>query len=187
MKDYRSLRVWERAHRLTLGIYRITTNFPHEERYGLASQMRRCSASIGANIAEGYGERGNGEFQRFLQIASGSASELDYQLLLAHDLEFLEKTEYANFVQDLGELRRMLTWLLLNVNVVAAKSGFRTAKCQVLSAALKSRHFREVEIPYFHCRYDHVERFFSAGAYGRTHLLDVGEHFDQALIKTKVA
>jgi four helix bundle protein len=116
MKDYRDLKVWERAHRLTLDVYRITTGFPREERYGLTSQIRRCSASIGANIAEGCGKRGNGEFQRFLQIASGSASELDYHLLLSHDLGFLDKTQYAKLSQDLGELRRMLTSLLLKVD-----------------------------------------------------------------------
>lgn len=83
VKDFRDLRVWERAHRLTLEIYRITAEFPRYELYGLTSQIRRCSASIGANIAEGCGKRGNNEFPRFLQIASGAASELDSQLLLA--------------------------------------------------------------------------------------------------------
>jgi four helix bundle protein len=104
MKNYRSLKVWERAHAMTLAVYRISTGFPREERYGLTSQLRRCSASIGANIAEGCGKRGNGEFQRFLQIASGSASELDYHLLLSHDLGFLDKTQYAKLSRDLGEL-----------------------------------------------------------------------------------
>ncbi len=85
MKDYRDLKVWKRAHAVTLEIYRVTMRFPREELYGLTSQMRRCSASIGANIAEGCGKRSNAEFQRFLQIASGSASELDYHLLLTDD------------------------------------------------------------------------------------------------------
>jgi four helix bundle protein len=87
MKDFRNLKVWERAHELTLELYRMTGRFPREELFGLTSQIRRCCASIGANIAEGCGKRGNAEFQRFLQIASGSASELDYHLLLAHDLK----------------------------------------------------------------------------------------------------
>ena len=89
MKDFRSLKVWERSHQLTLDVYGVTAGFPREERYGLTSQIRRCSASIGANIAEGCGKRGNGEFQRYLQIASGSASELDYHFLLARDLNFM--------------------------------------------------------------------------------------------------
>ena len=84
------MKVWERAHQLTLQVCRVTNGFPREELYGLTSQARRCSASIAANIAEGCGRRGNGEFHRFPQIAPGSASELDYQLLLARDLGFLE-------------------------------------------------------------------------------------------------
>ena len=97
-------------------MYRITTSFPREERYGLTSQLRRCSASVGANIAEGCGKRGNNEFQRFLQIASGSASELDYQLLLSRDLGFVTKEQYARLEQELRELRRMLTSLLQKVD-----------------------------------------------------------------------
>ena len=116
MKDFRDLRVWERAHNLTLEIYRVTTNFPHEERYGLTSQIRRSTASIAANIAEGCGRRGNGEFHRFLQIAAGSASELDYHLLLVRDLGILEKRTYELLAQSLGELRRMLTALILRVD-----------------------------------------------------------------------
>src|SRR5438132_9985253 len=115
MKDFRNLKVWERAHELTLELYRMTGRFPREELFGLTSQMRRCSASIGANIAEGCGKRGNNEFQRFLQIASGSASELDYQLLLARDLEFLDETDYKHIAGELLQLRKMLTTLLQKV------------------------------------------------------------------------
>jgi four helix bundle protein len=86
MKDFRDLQVWERAHQLTLQVYKVTGSFPLEERFGLTSQIRRWSASIGTNIAEGCGKRSNSEFQRFLQIASGSASELDDHFLLARDL-----------------------------------------------------------------------------------------------------
>jgi four helix bundle protein len=116
MKDFRTLKVWERAHHLTLDIYEITSRFPREELFGLTSQMRRSSASIGANIAEGCGKRGNPEFQRFLLIASGSASELDHQLLLAHDLHLLAETDYQRTVQSLSELRRMLTSLLQKID-----------------------------------------------------------------------
>jgi four helix bundle protein len=115
MKDFRNLQIWERAHQLTLTVYKMTANFPTEERFGLTNQIRRCSASIGANIAEGCGKRGNGEFQRFLQIASGSASELDYHLLLARDLGFLRDEAYKKMLQDLSQLRRMLTSLLQKV------------------------------------------------------------------------
>ena len=95
MKDFRDLKVWERAHRLTLDLYEVTRGFPREELYGLTSQTRRCSASIAANLAEDCGKRGNNEFQRYLQIASGSASELAYHLLLSRDLEFLSSIEHG--------------------------------------------------------------------------------------------
>jgi four helix bundle protein len=75
MKDFRNLKVWEKSHSLTLAVYKASGRFPRQELFGLTSQMRRCSASIGANIAEGCGKLGNNEFQRYLQIASGSASE----------------------------------------------------------------------------------------------------------------
>jgi len=80
--------VWEKAHALTLASYCGTAGFPKQEVYGLISQIRRCSASIAANIAEGCGKRSNAEFQRFLHIATGSASELEYHFLLAKDLGF---------------------------------------------------------------------------------------------------
>jgi four helix bundle protein len=129
MKDYRDLKVWERAHAVTLEIYRVTMRFPREELYGLTSRMRRCSASIGANIAEGCGKRSNAEFQRFLQIASGSASELDYHLLLARDLKLLIDTDYDRVVRELSVMRRMLTALLQKVD----NERFM-AKCQLLIA-----------------------------------------------------
>ncbi|MBZ5704641.1 MAG: four helix bundle protein [Acidobacteriia bacterium] len=116
MKDFRDLKVWERSHQLTLDVYKATAGFPREELFGLTSQMRRCSASIGANIAEGCGKRGNNEFQRFLQIASGSASELDYHLLLARDLHFLPDADYRRIASELSQLRKMLTSLLQKVD-----------------------------------------------------------------------
>ncbi|MBZ5682006.1 MAG: four helix bundle protein [Acidobacteriia bacterium] len=115
MKDFRRLKVWEKAHHLTLDIYKATTNFPRAELYGLTSQMRRCSASMGANIAEGCGKQGNNELHRFLHIASGSASELDYQLLLARDLNYMTDEEYRRIDGRLLELRRMLTALIQKV------------------------------------------------------------------------
>ena len=124
MKDFRDLKVWERAHQLTLRVYKVSAHFPREELFGLISQMRRCSASIGANIAEGCGKQGNNEFQRFLQIASGSASELEYHLLLARDLHFLTETNYRELNNELSTLRRMLTSLLQKIETERAM-----AKC----------------------------------------------------------
>jgi four helix bundle protein len=115
MKDFRNLKVWEKAHLLTLAVYRASGGFPRQELFGLTSQMRRCSASIGANIAEGCGKRGNNEFQRYLQIAAGSASELDYHFLLARDLGFFDGTDYQRLAGELLQLRKMLTSLLQKV------------------------------------------------------------------------
>lgn len=124
MKDFRKLKVWEQAHSLILDVYRLTKSFPKDELYGLSSQMRRCGGSIGANIAEGCGKRGNGEFQRFLQIASGSASELDYHFLLSRDLGYLPEAEYRRVAESLLKLRRMLTSLLTKV-----EAAHLMAKC----------------------------------------------------------
>jgi len=109
MQDFRKLSVWEKAHRLTLEIYLATVNFPQEEVYGLTSQIRRASASIPANIAEGCGREGRTELARFLQIAQGSASELQYHLLLACDLKLLDGQSYEELNNQLTEVRRMLT------------------------------------------------------------------------------
>ena len=117
MKDFKVLKVWQKAHLLTLALYRLTRIFPREELYGLTSQIRRCSASIAANIAEGCGRRGNAEFHRFLQIAAGSASELDYHLLLAHDLHYLHASAYRDSAGLLLEVRRMLTSLSRKVDL----------------------------------------------------------------------
>lgn len=79
-----------KAHQLTLTVYQITATFPREELYGLTSQLRRCSASVPANLAEGCGWNGDAEFARFCSIAMGSASELEYHLLLAKELKLIK-------------------------------------------------------------------------------------------------
>jgi len=109
MKDFRDLKVWEKAHRLTLDIYKATSTFPRDEQYGLASQIKRSCTSIPANIAEGCGRRSNAELAHFLQIAMGSASELEYHLLLAHDLGFLQDTEHEYLDNVTTEVKRMLS------------------------------------------------------------------------------
>jgi four helix bundle protein len=111
MKGFRDLHVWQKAHLLTLASYRATDGFPKAETYGLTIQIRRCAASIAANIAEGCGKRGNGEFQRFLNIACGSASELEYHFLLARDLAFLGDVDYQKLNQGVVEVKRMLASL----------------------------------------------------------------------------
>ena len=115
MKSFRDLIVWQKAHQLTLASYRNTVRFPREEVYGLTSQIRRCSASIAANIAEGCGKRGNNEFQRFLHSATGSASELEYHFLLAKDLGFLADEEYRQLDRSIVEVKKMLAGLIKKI------------------------------------------------------------------------
>jgi four helix bundle protein len=116
MKDFRALTVWRKAHELTLAIYRVTARFPKEEIYGLTSQMRRASSSIAANIAEGCGRKTEADFARFLQTAFGSASELEYFLLLASDLGLLKTTEYEALSNDTIEVKKMLAAFMRKLN-----------------------------------------------------------------------
>jgi four helix bundle protein len=116
MKDFRTLTVWQTAQALTLGIYRVTRRFPKDEVYGLSSQMRRSSASVAANIAEGCGRRTDADFSRFLQNAFGSASELEYHLILAHDLHYLGDSEYEDRSSQAVEVKKMLASLMRKLN-----------------------------------------------------------------------
>ncbi len=115
MKDFRQLKVWERAHRLALDIYKASAGFPKEELYGLTSQIRRSSMSIPTNIAEGCGRFTDPDFARFLQIAMGSASETEYQLILTHDLGFVSREKYEIMHRDVEEVKRMLASLLRTI------------------------------------------------------------------------
>jgi four helix bundle protein len=115
MRNYKDLRVWEEAHRLTLAVYKTTQSFPKEERFGLTSQIRRSSASIAANLAEGCGRRSDGEMGRYVQIAMGSGAELSYHLLLAKDLGFLNEEEQAELSASVERVLRMLSVLSAKV------------------------------------------------------------------------
>jgi four helix bundle protein len=112
VRDFRKMKVWQSSHRLVLAVYRATGIFPREETYGLTAQLRRCCASIPANIAEGCGRSGEAELGRFMVIAMGSASELEYHLLLAHDLGYLGAQDYQQLSQRTGEIKRMLSTLI---------------------------------------------------------------------------
>jgi len=115
MKDFYKLKVWERSHRLTLSIYLHTKDFPKDELYGLTNQMRRASSSIPTNIAEGCGHDSQAEFTRFLLMAMGSSSELEYQLILSHDLQYIDDKIFLELSSDLNEVRRMLNSLIQKV------------------------------------------------------------------------
>ena len=123
MKDFRKLKVWERAHQLTLAIYRLTATFPRDETYGLTSQMRRAASSIPSNIAEGCGRDGDAELSRFCQMARGSASELEYQILLTRDLELIQLNQYEQLTQQVVEIKRMLTVLVQKLNAKLIADG----------------------------------------------------------------
>ncbi len=115
MQDFKKLKVWRKSHELTLAVYRVTSRFPKNELYGLTSQLRRSSASIPANIAEGCGRDGKAELGRFLRISTGSASELEYHLLLAHELGLFQDGDYKTLESEVVEIRKMLTSLIRKI------------------------------------------------------------------------
>jgi four helix bundle protein len=115
MRDFRDLTVRQKAHDLTLASYRGAAAFPKQEIYGLTGQIRRCSASVAANITEACGKRSNSEFQRFLQIATGSASELEYHFLLGKDLGFLANEEYRQLEAAVTEVKKTLAGLIRKI------------------------------------------------------------------------
>jgi four helix bundle protein len=112
MQDFRNLQVWQRAHQLTLQIYRLTKRFPDDERFGLTSQLRRAASSVEANLAEGSARGGDADFARFVQIAIGSICETDCHLLLARDLGYLDAEQYELISTQAHDVRRMLIALL---------------------------------------------------------------------------
>jgi four helix bundle protein len=108
MKNYRDLEAWKVSHAITLAVYRATSSFPKDELFGLTSQLRRAAASIPANVAEGCGREGDAELKRFLNIALGSACELDYHVLLAGDLGYLTADAQNQIGELVLQLRRQL-------------------------------------------------------------------------------
>ena len=117
MKDFRDLKVWTKAHELALDCYGVTASFPKHEIFGIVSQIRRAGSSTGANIAEGCGRStSNGEFQRFLQMAMGSASELENHLLLARDLLFLGSEQHGSVEAKVIEVKKMLAALIRKID-----------------------------------------------------------------------
>jgi four helix bundle protein len=123
MQDFRSLRVWQASHRLTCDIYRQTAAFPASETYGLSSQMRRAAVLIGSNIAGACGRGGTLEFARFLRIAMGSASELEYQILLARDLGFLTSEADIPLAQGVTDVKRMLAALIGKIETAGLRDN----------------------------------------------------------------
>ncbi len=115
MQDFRNLKVWQKSHALTVRTYQASAVFPRTELFGLTSQMRRSAYSVPMNIAEGCGRGSDADFARFLHMALGSASELEYQYVLARDLGYLEEANFAPLNQDIVEIKRMLAALIQTV------------------------------------------------------------------------
>ncbi len=108
--------VWQKAIELTQKIYTLTHNFPKEEQFGLTSQIRRAAISVPLNIAEGQARYGKREFVQFLYFAKGSLAEIDTQLYIAQQLEYLEAQQYQSFYSNIDELQRMLFGLIAKLD-----------------------------------------------------------------------
>lgn len=134
MQDFRELKVWEKAHGVTLEVYRATRSFPADELYGLVSQMRRAAVSVGANISEGCGRETRPDFARFLQVAAGSASELEYHLQVAMDLKYLPPESGHRISNDVRDVKRMLSGLIQKLK----QSGYSVASSQSQSKSLRT-------------------------------------------------
>lgn len=124
MRDYKKYTVWQKSHELVLEIYKVTVHFPKEEVYGLTSQMRRSASSIPTNVVEGCGRNTDKDFCRFLYFAFGSANELEYQLILSKDLNFLESETAMSLISKVEEIKKMLNKLIsiLEAEKLIAKS-----------------------------------------------------------------
>ncbi len=123
MRDYRRLDVWQASHSLTLDMYRLSSRFPVGERYGLTSQLRRAAASIPSNIAEGAGRRTPADYARFLDLALGSANEVEYHIVLARDLDLVEPMEADRLIDRIDHIRRRLLNLHKRVTTEDVRRG----------------------------------------------------------------
>lgn len=127
MGDFMKLFVWQKAHELTLRIYRETSHWPKQELYGLTSQSRRAAVSIAANIAEGCGKNSDAELAKHARLSMGSGSELSYYLILAHDLDYTSVARRDELQDALSEVRRMLA-SLERVSATAAERALPGTK-----------------------------------------------------------
>ena len=115
MRDYKKYDIWKLSHFLTLEIYKITEGFPKEEVFGLTSQIRRASSSVGVNIVEGCGRGSDEDFKRFLRNASGSAFEVEYILLLSKDLNYISEEKFLELSPKAEELKMKISKLILKI------------------------------------------------------------------------
>ena len=128
MQSFKNLEVWQLAHRLRVTVYDVVGTFPREELYGLRAQVTRAAGSIAANIAEGCGRNGDKEFARFLDMAMGSATELECHLFCARDRGFVEAGALASFLGELERLQKMIAALT------------RTVRARIRTSARQRNH-----------------------------------------------
>jgi four helix bundle protein len=133
--DFKKLKVWQKSHQLALAVYKSTVGFPDQERFGLTGQLRRSAASIPANTAEGCGRGTDNELGRYVRISLGSATELEYHLLLARDLGRLATPVYDSLSADTLEVQSMLAGLSRSVKRVG---GIRSSSIQLRVSRQKS-------------------------------------------------
>ncbi len=115
MRTHKDLDVWQKAIELVTGVYKITESFPNREVYGLTSQIRRSAVSIPSNIAEGAARKNKPEFKQFLYIALSSAAELETQIIIAGNLEYLKESEKESLLNELNSVSRMIQGLIKSI------------------------------------------------------------------------
>lgn len=115
MKTYKDLIVWQKAYSLAVSIYKITKKFPLNEIYGLTSQLRRASVSVASNLAEGSKRGTKKDFAQFIRIAQGSTSEIETQLMIAKEIDYLNEKDFNLLMDELNQISRMLTGLLMKI------------------------------------------------------------------------
>lgn len=116
MRNFKKYDIWNLSHQLTLDVYAVTSNFPKDEMYGITSQIRRSSLSIPTNISEGCGRESDSEFNRFLSIALGSASETEYLLLLSKDLKLIKDDLYTELNKTINLIKKKIYTLKQKLN-----------------------------------------------------------------------
>lgn len=108
MHRFKELQVWKESMKLVEEVYKVTADFPANEQFGITNQIRRSAVSIPSNIAEGAGKSTNGDFRRFISIASGSCNELETQLLISYNLKYLKTIEHKEIENKLNSIQNML-------------------------------------------------------------------------------
>ena len=116
MRDFKDLEVWKKSISLTVKIYQLTNVFPKSEVYGLSSQIQRACVSISCNISEGSGKSSKKDFNRFLEMAYGSANEVENLLIIANEVEYINEEESLVYIEDVQEIRKMLSGLIKSLN-----------------------------------------------------------------------